>query len=113
MGDTYREIYSSQYSAAAINTTASETFGGDATHGEKMSKYGSNNSLIITSVAAEDFNVLLDGVKSIGICFARGGIIVKPADGIFFNTVKLTNISGTNSSADEVKVRLARAEPIN
>jgi len=111
MSDSYKEEYSESFSASAINAGAYEIFD-NASLGNKMDKYGSANSLVITTVASEDFSVVLDGSKTMGICFARGGFIIRPEDGIFFNTVKLTNLSLTNSSADEIKVRIARAKRV-
>lgn len=106
----FKEVYAESNSAGIIANGASETFGGSITNMENRDKYGSANSLVITSFATEQFRIDLDGLttRTIGILQPNGSFIIKPEDGIFFNTVKLTNVSSTSSTADEVKVRLAR-----
>jgi len=111
---TYNEVWSSSFQSAAINSTAFEDFGNDAATIRKKDRYGSANSLILTSLATEDFVIRLDGLNEriFGILYAKGSVIIKPEDGIFFSHVRLTNVSGTNSSAEEINVKIARANPI-
>jgi len=108
----YQEEYATSFSAGVINAAASETFNAAQTDLVKLDRYGSANSLILTSLADELFRVDLDGTtqRTIGILGIRGSLVIKPEDGIYFNSVKLTNLSATNSSADEVKVRVARSK---
>ena len=107
----FTEVYGEEYTSGAINTTASELFGND--QASNRQKYGSANSLILTNLAAENFLIKLDGRRTMGILYANGGtFVIKPEDGIFYDYVELENISGTNSSADEVKIRIARANAI-
>jgi len=105
----FKQVYSGAFSAGIIATTASEYFGNAQAHNEKRQRYGSSNGLIITSLATERFQVILDGVDTFAILQPNGSVIIKPEDGIFFDFVQLTNLSGTNSSADEVKLKLYRA----
>ena len=112
----WQEVHSSRFSSAIIATTANEIFGGDQATRDKVDRYGSHNSLIINSIADENIAIDLDGItaRRMSILVGIGGFfIIKPEDGIFFNTVRLVNLSGTNTSADEVNVRLARANKVS
>jgi len=111
---TYNELYVETHKTGAINASASETLGADRASQVHRDRYGSSNSLVLTSLADEDFHIFLDGVDArlAGILYTRGSFIIKPEDGIFFNSVKLTNVSATNASANEVVCRIARAVPV-
>lgn len=79
----------------------------------RRDKFGSANSLILNNLAAEDFVIKLDNTTTLGVLYANGGsFVIKPEDGIFFEYVELENVSGTDSSDDEVKIRMARAEQV-
>lgn len=110
----FKEQWASSFQASAITSGSSETFGANESTQTKKDKWGSANSLILSSLSDEDFEVRLDGLDSrlIGILYTRGALIIKPEDGIYFNSVKLTNVSGTDSSDDEINVRIARAVPL-
>lgn len=111
MAKNFKEVWSTQFKAAAINATAYEIFG-DADTDQKCQRYGSANFLLISSMATETFLVELDpnSGRTIGLLYPNGSIKIDPDDGRYFNKVKLTNLSGTNSSADEIIIRIARAE---
>jgi len=108
----WKEVWSYSGQAGAINATESAGFGNDAETIRKKDRYGSANRLILTSLADEDFEIRLDGLddRLIGILYTRGSFIIDPQDGVYFSHVKLTNKSATNSSANEVNIRIARAE---
>lgn len=114
MADKWRTVWQSSFGAGAINAAAFEIFGGARAEQEKRDRYGSSNRMILNSLADEDFEIRLDGLDSrlVGILYQRGSYIIEPSDGIFFNTVKLTNVSATNSSADEVSITIARVEEV-
>lgn len=107
----WKEVYTETFQADAINASASEDFGAKREQQVNRDKHGSANSLIITSLADEDFEIRLDGLDSrlVGILYTRGSFVIKPEDGIFFSSVKLTNVSATNSTASEVSLRIAKA----
>lgn len=109
----FNETWASDFSAGAIVTTASEHFGNELDTVQKRQRYGSANSLILANLSAENLLILLDGTRTVGILYASGGsYVLKPEEGIFFDFVKLTNVSATNTSADEIKVRIARADVV-
>jgi len=111
---TFREEYSESFSSAIIAATASESFGATEVENIHRVRYGSANSLLITNIASETFRVDLDGLssKTVGFLYPNGSFSITPEEGIYFNHLKLTNVSGTNSSADEVKIRIARAKRV-
>lgn len=111
----FNEVWRESFSAGVIATTESETFGGGASTMVNRDRYGSANFLVITSSATERFRIDLDGIedRTIGFIAPEGAFVINPEDGIYFDTVKLTNVSGTNSSADEVKIHMARAERVS
>lgn len=113
MVEIFKEIWSEAYQAAAINTATSADFGNDSTTIKKKDRYGMANSLVLSSLADEDFEIRLDGLDSrlIAILYTRGSFIIDPRDGIFFSHVRLTNKSATNSSAGEINIRIARSIP--
>lgn len=114
MRQKWKEVWSLSTQAGAINTAATADFGNDGETIRKKDRYGSANRLILTSLADEDFEIRLDGLddRLIGILYTRGSFIIDPEDGVYFSHVRLTNKSGTNSSANEINVRIARAELI-
>jgi len=107
----WKEVYTENFQAGIIATTAEEVFGAKRDSQVHRDKHGSANSLIITSLADEDFEIRLDGLDSrlIGLLYTRGSFVIKPEDGIFFSSVKLTNVSATDSTANEVKLRISKA----
>lgn len=108
----FKEQYAEAYSSSIIATTAAEVFNVTTANADK---HGSANSLTITSLATEYLRVDLDN-KGLRGSFLLAGVganlVITPEDGIFFNSVRITNVSATNTSADEIKVRFARAIPI-
>lgn len=121
MGDQYKERYTRTFSAGAINAAASESFGNSQAAGDarafqdQKKRWGSPNTLFITNNSAEVFEVLRDGVSTdtLGFVFPNGGVFsVKAEEGIHFDHVQLTNRSATNSSADEVKIRIGRSDQV-
>lgn len=110
----FSEEYAEAFSAAAINASAQQIFGAAESSSVNRLRYGSANSLVLSSIADENFAVDLDGLttRRLGILQPKGSFVIKPEDGVFFNTVRLVNLDGTNSSADEVKVRIARAKQV-
>lgn len=111
----FKEQWATSYSAAAINASASAFFGNAETDAIKRQKYGSANSLIVTNNSTENILIYLDGLSSrvVAISYANGGtVVLRPEDGIYFDFIKLENISATNTSDNEIKIRIARATPM-
>ena len=112
MGDSYTEEYSTSYSSDIITAGSNQIFGGDADNRGKRDRYGSMNSLVLSSIAVQDFDVILDNNRRISKMFARGGLVIKPEDGIYFDTVQLVNLGATDTLASDVNIKMARSRRI-
>jgi hypothetical protein len=116
MGDQYSEVMSVNISASSfpvINAAASYQVGNDYDSLVRKDRYGSFNRLIITSISTTDFLIDLDNGKKTFYLYNRGQIVIEPKDGIFFNYIKITNITAVNSSGGDVNISMARANPVN
>lgn len=110
----FSELYSQSYASATHTSGGADIFGGDLATAQLKSQYGSANRLVITNVGVEEWAVDLDGnsAKRLAILFGKGSVVINPEDGIFFDTVKLTQLSSGTSNTADVSVRIARAKRV-
>lgn len=111
-----KERYTITKSVQAISAGASDFIGNTEADQAQRQKWGSANSLVITSLAGENIAVDLDGLttRRVALLAGLGGsFVISPTDNIFFDFVKLTNLDGANATGnDEINVRMSRAEVI-
>lgn len=70
---------------------------------ENKQKFGSFNNLEIINNSTSKVNIDLDGLSTRRrILFGNSTLVIKPDEGIFFDTFKLTEIDGAIISADEI-----------
>ena len=106
----FNEVYTQNDSNAEITAGASERF---LVSEQKRNEYGSANSLIITSADDTRAKIYLDETKVIGVLQPYGSFIIKPEDGIYFDGIKIENLSGADSiDATNLTIRMARAEEV-
>lgn len=97
-----------------IAASSSEVFGNTTTDRENKNKYGSYNTLLISSTSAQGIRVSLDGIRTYGLIAGAGAVEIKPEDGLYFDFVEITNLSGsTVIDAGDVNVRYAISLPRN
>ncbi len=105
----FEEKYRESYSNAEIAASATEQFVVTAV---QRDRYGSANSLIVSSKSDNQAEVFLDDNDSFAILQPNGAIIIKPEDGIFFDSVKIENLGSDAIAADAIKVRMAKADQV-
>lgn len=110
----FNQVWSTSFSAGIIASTATGFFGNELETQEKRQRHGSANGLIINSLAGEVLRIDLDGNsdRTIGLLQPNGHFIISPEDGIFFDFITLTNVSGTDTVADEIQVKIYQARQV-
>lgn len=109
----YKEIYKSAFTNTAIGAGDIEYYGADVIQQQKRDKYGSSNTLSLVSVDVVDYEILLDGINSVGFLYSRSFFVIPADDGTYFNFVVLkNNSSGTSGTAGAVKIKIGLSVPI-
>jgi len=110
----YTEAYVSIEQNAEIAASGNAVFGQSTASKENKNKFGSFNSLLISSLSGNSISVYIDGLssKQFGVLQGAGTIKISPEDGIFFDWIQINNLSAsTVITANDVNVRTAIALP--
>lgn len=113
--DSYTEVYATNTQNAQINASSSEIFGITSTDIEQKKKHGSFNFLIITSLSSLSVDIQLDGLttRRIATLLGAGAVKLDPRDGIYFDTLKITNLSASTAiTAGDISLRYGKAVPV-
>jgi hypothetical protein len=89
-----KELYSNVEQNAEIVISGTQDFAIDAVSTANKSKYGSMNVLLIVNRSAQAVRVTLDGTTFAEL-FANSTLTINVEDGLFFNLIRLTNLSTT------------------
>jgi hypothetical protein len=105
----YNVLYEKHEANSLIGASASETFFSGQPAQENKQKYGSFNSLELINDSNEEIYVFLDGLDTRKrILGAKANLIIEPQEGIYFNTLKITNSSAVNTIAANLILPIAR-----
>lgn len=97
--------YEATKSNAQITSGNSELFFIDKADQDARARWGSFNNLEIVNDSASDVFVDLDGLSTRRKkLFARSTMVIKSDQGIFWDTIKLTEDSSGTINADEIKL---------
>jgi len=97
---------------AEIAASSSEIFAAAQADVEAKQRYGSFNKLELYNESALDVRLELDGLTTRRrTIFAKSGFAIAPEEGIFFDTLKVTNLSSTTALAvDLLNINYGRLE---
>jgi len=112
--DAFIEVYSNSGVNAEIAATASEFFGNTTSDRQAKLKYGSFNTLLITSLSGQNCRITLDGNSSriLAQLKGSGSCNIDAKDGIFFDFVQIQNLDAAAViSASDVTVRYGISKP--
>lgn len=101
-------------STAGIVASGTELLLATTANLAERQKYGSLNSMVVTNISQCDVLITLDGTTPIGMVPKDGGSLqINPTDGLYFDTVKLTNLdAGIAVGADEIKIFATRVNGV-
>lgn len=105
----FKEEYSESKENAEIASGATEQFLATQVNRDR---YGSANSLIITSRDDNQLKISLDDNNVFSILQPNGSVIVKPEDGIFFDSIKLENLGADAVVASQITIRISRSKQV-
>jgi len=104
------EKYSNQKFNSEIAASSTQDFGVDITDAQNKVKFGSMNSVVISNLSDENIRITLDGTTFTELG-EKGIAIIEPRDGIYFNLIRITNLSTTNPiPANKISVRWGRSD---
>lgn len=103
-----QQLYSAVEQNAEISASSSEDFAVDNTAQANKLKYGSMNSLLLVNRSSQAIAVYLDGTKFAEMS-AGQTLTMNAEDGIFFNLIRVTNLSAdTAITASTITIRYSR-----
>jgi len=96
-------LYEAGVQNGAISSSASAFFFTRGVDLENKQKYGSFNNLEIVNNSTNTLALDLDGQTTRRrVLFGKASIVIKPDQNIFFDTIKLTDLTGANIDADTI-----------
>lgn len=108
MAQTFDSLYETSATNSAINAAASEFFFSTNFDKQSIQKIGQSfNSLEINNDdSTTDLDIDLDGLATRRRrIFAKTSFFIGPEEGVFFNTVKVTNVHASSATgAGKVKL---------
>lgn len=110
--EIWKEVFANQKHNSEIAASGVQDFAVDDVDFKNKVKYGSMNTLVLTNLSNNAIRLTLDGIV-FGELGAGGMLVIEAKDGIFFNLIRITNLSSTDVvPAGTISLRWGRSEPL-
>lgn len=114
MAQIFKELYRNGVLNDAINAAASQTFCITATDQERKRRFGSFNKILIVNSSSNAISIALDGsTDRTTLLPSTGSYEIYPEEGLFFNTVVITNNGGSQIAASAISLNYAIVTPVD
>lgn len=97
--------YETSKTNVELTSGASEIYFSDSEDKANVQKFGSFNFLEVANDSSSDIDIFLDGLTTRRRrLFGRSVLVIKADQGIFFNTLKITEQSALTIDAGDIRI---------